>query len=107
MALNLAVSSISAFNNIGTSPIQVAPANSARNQILFHNPGTVDIFVAPVIVFLGGVNANLNPSTSLLGGCFRIFANGGDRIITGNCLMAWQAFSASASNNPLTVMELS
>ncbi len=94
-----------AFNNLGTAPAQVAAANQSRVSITFHNPGTVDIFIAPALVLSGGSSVALVPSTSALGGCFRVYANGGQLTITGECQGAWQAFSASASNNPLTVME--
>ena len=40
-----------AFNTISeSSPSTVAPANTFRQKILFHNPGTNDIFVAPAQV---------------------------------------------------------
>jgi len=48
--LNLAISTVRAWNNIGRHPRIVAPANASRTQIVFHNPGCVDILVAPVIV---------------------------------------------------------
>lgn len=94
-----------AFNNLTTTPGVVAPANQFRQAITFHNPGTVDIFVAPSLVQTSGSNAALTPTTSALGGCFRVYANGGDRTISGECQGAWQAFSASAAGNPLTVID--
>jgi hypothetical protein len=106
--LNLAISTISAFNTITTTPITVAPANPSRKRILFHNPGSVDIFVAPTQVQVSGANVPLSPTTLLLGGCFRVYANGADRLIEGNAAgLTFVAFSASGSGNPLTVMELS
>lgn len=48
--LNLAISTIRAWNDIGFSPRIVAPHNSTRTQIVFHNPGSVDLLVAPVVV---------------------------------------------------------
>lgn len=95
-----------AYNNLGTGAQTVAPANPVRTQITFHNPGIVDIFVAPANALnAAGTQAPLNPTTGALGGCFRVFANGGSLVITGECQGAWQAFSASAANNPLTVMD--
>lgn len=96
---------IYAFNNLSTTPEQVAGSNPSRQSITFHNPGTVDIFIAPAYVQNTGSDVALAPTTGALGGCFRVFANGGSLTITGECQKAWQAFSASASGNPLTVME--
>jgi hypothetical protein len=97
---------IYAYNNLGVGAAVVAPANPGRTQITFHNPGIVDIFVAPSVALnAAGSQAALNPTTAALGGCFRVFANGGTLVISGECQGAWQAFSASATNNPLTVMD--
>lgn len=93
-----------AFNNLTTSPVQVVPANVSRIGITFHNPGVAVIYFAPVLVQTTGSNASLTPSINALGGCFLL--NPGDTYtITGECTGAWQAFSASGSSNPLTVME--
>ena len=94
-----------AYNNIDTTPAVVAPANPQRQELNFHNPGDVDIFIAPSNVIVNGSQAALVPSTAALGGCWRIFANGGTLKLTGECQGSWQAFSASASDNPLTVMD--
>lgn len=95
------------YNNLTVTPQPVAPANPSRTQITFHNPGAVDIFVAPATALniTTGAAGPLTPTTSLLGGCFRVFANGGSLVIGGECQTAWQAFAASATNNPLTVMD--
>lgn len=92
-------------NAVSTTPAQVIAANPGRVSLTFHNPGDVDIFVAPTQVMVSGSLATLTPSTSALGGCFRIFANGGTLIITGECQGAFQAFSASSSGKPLTISE--
>jgi hypothetical protein len=92
---------ITPINNLGTSPIQVVAGNPARQTITFCNPGTIVIYVAPLITLTG---ATLTPSLAALGGCFPVFP-GGLLIITGECQVGWQALAASASNNPLTVME--
>jgi hypothetical protein len=60
--LNLAISTIRAWNDIGARPRIVAPHNSTRTQILFHNPGRVDILVAPVIVVNDSDQAQLQQS---------------------------------------------
>ena len=94
-----------AYNNLSTTPAVVAVANQYRTKITFHNPGTIDAFVAPSFVQTTGSNVALVPSTAALGGCFRIYANGGTLVFDGECQGAWQAFSASASSNSLTVVD--
>lgn len=94
-----------AFNNVGTAPAVVLAANAGRASCTFHNPGSVDIFVAPSLQITSGSSATLTPSTTALGGCFRVYANGGTLILTGECQGAYQAFAASGANNPLTVTE--
>ena len=95
---------ILAYNNISTSPIQVLGADPQRKKILFHNPGTVDIFVAQTTIQTTGSDVPFTPSPSALGGCYRVYANGGTLVVDAECQKAWQAFSASASANPLTVV---
>ena len=95
-------------NNISTTPSTVAPANVSRQKIQFHNPGTVDIYIAPALAYSTATATSpsaLTPSTSSLGGCRLVFANGGTLEITGECQGAWQAFAASGSTNALTVMD--
>lgn len=97
---------IYAYNNISTTPAVVVAANPSRTQITFHNPGTVDIFIAPSTVLnASGASVALTPNTTILGGCFRVFANGGTLVISGECQGAWQAFSATGITNALTVMD--
>lgn len=96
---------IAAYNAITTTPAQVAAANPSRQSITFHNPGTVDIFIAPAFIQTSGSDVAFSPTTSAYGGCFRVYANGGSLTITGECQKAWNAFAASGSTNPLTVME--
>lgn len=97
---------VRAYNNINTTPAVVAPANPQRQKITFHNPGDVDVFVGPsTVVNAAGSSVALVPTTLLLGGCFRIFANGGALEISGECQTPWQAFSASGTDKPLTVMD--
>ena len=109
-----------AFNNMGTSPQVVAPANSKRTQITFDNPGAVDIVVFPCQVQANNPtwtsgssldsntsisNTALVPTTTSLGGGYRIYANGGTRTFSGECQGAWQALSISGSSNTLTVTD--
>jgi hypothetical protein len=93
---------VTPFNNISTTPQQVIAGNPQRTKVTFHNPGTIDIFVAPMTQANGQA---LTVSTSLLGGTYLVYANGGDRVIDGECSTAWQAFSRTATGNPLTVSE--
>lgn len=96
-----------AYNAITTTPGNVAPANPARQTIIFHNPGTVDIFVGPASAFTSATATTpttLTPTSSNYGGCFRIFANGGTVQLTGECQGVWQALSASGTGI-LTVMD--
>jgi hypothetical protein len=93
---------VTPFNNISTTPQQVLPPNPQRAKATFHNPGAVDIIVAPLTQANGQA---LTVSTALLGGGFRVYANGGDRPVDGECQTGWQAFSVSGSGNPLTVSE--
>lgn len=114
-----------AFNNIGTSPSVVAPNNPQRVSITFDNPGTQDIIVFPcnVQAYQPSWNSNntlltgsgntisisnvaLTPTTSALGGGYRIFANGGSRTFQGGEIQgSWQALAVSGSTNTLTVTD--
>lgn len=103
------------YNNISeTAAIIVANSNPTRQKITFHNPGPNDIFVGPAFVqnVLGTApaqpsNVPFVPTTALVGGCFRIYGNGGTLTVEGECQGAWQALAASGagSTNPLTVMD--
>lgn len=88
--------------NAMTTLIQVAPANPTRQKLTFHNPGTVDILVGPVVNYAG---ATLTPTTSAYGGCFRVFSNGGTLVVEGECTGAWQALTSDATAGILTVMD--
>lgn len=103
------------YNNIAeAAPIVVAQANPSRQRIRFHNPGPNDIFVGPSFVqnVLGtapsqGSNVALVPTTTLLGGMFRVYGNGGVLEISGECQGAWQALAnaGAGASNSLTVMD--
>lgn len=97
-----------AYNNISeSSSAQVAPANAQRQKILFHNPGANDLFIFPANVQNTGSDVALSPSNSALGGCFRVYGNGGTLVIEGECQGAYKAFSVTGAGttNPLTVMD--
>jgi len=103
------------YNNISENAARVvAPANPSRQRIRFHNPGTNDVFIAPSNVqnVLGTVpsqpsNVALNPSNAALGGCIRVYGNGGTLDIVGECQGAWQAFAVTGASteNALTVID--
>lgn len=99
---------IYAYNNISENAAAVvAAANQFRQKILFHNPGTNDVFVAPANVQNTGSNVTLTPSNTALGGCFRVYGNGGTLVIEGECQGAYQAFAVTGAgaSNPITVMD--
>lgn len=95
-----------AFNNLdAVTPVAVAPANPNRTRISFHNPGTVDVIVFPALVQTSGSSA-ANPATvAAKGGSYLVYANGGERLIEGECQGAWNALAVSAVSNPLTVTD--
>ena len=94
-----------AFNNISTTPQQVLGGNPARQSITVHNPGANDILFAPAYVQNNGSDVALTPSPSALGGCFRVFGNGGTIVLTGEVQKPYQAFALTGSTNPLTVID--
>lgn len=94
-----------AYNNISTVPSVVAPANTSRQRITFHNPGDVDILIAPSYVINTGSNVALVPAAGARGGCYLVYANGGTLEIAGECQGSWQALSVSDSGKPLTVVD--
>lgn len=97
-----------AYNNISTAFAVVAPANVNRRKLVFHNPGSVDIFVAPTEAYASvsaAAPTSLIPSVSSLGGCWRVFSNGGTLTLEGEIQGPFQAASASGSGNALTVMD--
>jgi hypothetical protein len=91
---------VTPFNNISTTPQQVLAADPSRAKVTFHNPGSVDIIVAPLVQANGQA---LTVSTLLLGGGYRVFSNGGTLLIDGECQTGFQAFSVSGTGNSLTV----
>ena len=93
------------FNNLGVIPIQIVGINPQRQSITIHNPGTVNIFVAPLYVQNTGSDVLLSPTPALLGGCWQVNANGGTLMLTGEVQKPYQAFAASGVNNPLTVTD--
>ena len=96
------------YNNISDSGlVQVAAANTSRVKLTFHNPGSYDIFISPVVIQTTGSNGAFTPSNAALGGCIRVYANGGQFTIEGECQGAYQAFAVTGAgaSNPLTVID--
>lgn len=94
---------VTKVSNVSTTASVVIGANPQRKKLVFHNPGTINIYVAPSIDANG---AALALATNNLGGSFLIFADGGTLSLdAGEIQGAWQAISASAADNPLTVMD--
>jgi hypothetical protein len=89
--------------DLTTTPQVVLLPDPQRVSITFHNPGAVDIFIAPTNIQNSGSDVVLAPTTSDFKGCWRLFANGGSLTINGECQKRWQAFCASGTN-PLTII---
>jgi hypothetical protein len=84
----------------------VAPANAARQRLLFHNPSSVDVFVYPQFTQNAGTNSPQIPSVAAPGGAFLVYANGGALEIHGECQGQWGAFARDSTGNAcLTVMD--
>jgi hypothetical protein len=87
-------------SNPGTSGSLVLAANTARQSVIFANPGPSNVWVFPMLNATGGVNAPtaVNPAGDFL------VMSGALLTVSGECQGAWGAFGASASND-LTIME--
>ena len=97
-----------AYNNISeNATLQVAAANVSRRKLTFHNPGANDLFIAPAFVQNTGSNVALVPSNAALGGCIRVYGNGGQYTIEGECQGVYVAFAVTGAGttNPLTVID--
>jgi|SRR5580700_6270293 hypothetical protein len=92
---------VSASNAIGTSFTQVIASNPNRRRITFHNPGTINLYVGPMVLSSGAPNA---PTLSLLAGVF-IVLPGSDRIVDGACQTAWGAMASTGGANSITISE--
>lgn len=92
---------VTPINSLGTTALQVIGPNPQRASLTFANPGTVMVYVAPLINAVGG---SFTITLSALGGSFPILA-GGMLTLQGEISLGWQALAASGSNNPLTVSE--
>lgn len=97
-----------AFNAVNvTTQTLVAPANPARIRITFHNPGANDIIITPQFVQTTGSNVANSVTAAIWGGGIRVFGNGGQYVIEGECQGAWYAIAVTGggASNPLTVID--
>lgn len=95
-----------AFNNLdAVTAVTVAPANTNRQKIIFHNPGTNNVLVFPALVQTSGSSAAAAVTVAAPGGGFLVYGNGGTLEVTGECSGAWKALAASGASNALTVMD--
>src|SRR5579862_2507072 len=78
-------------------PVQVLPADNVRHALIFHNPGTNNIRVAPANLSVSAVSGTIliYPQSELI-----IFPDD-DELINVNC--AWNALADSGLFNPLTI----
>jgi hypothetical protein len=94
---------VTPINNLSSAGfVQVIVANSNRNNITFHNPGSATVYVAPTTV--GSSGGTLNPSISALGGTFEVLP-GGWVTLAGVVQQGFQAMVSSGSSQPLTIMD--
>jgi hypothetical protein len=86
-----------AVTTVGTTAAQVIGADAVRRGILFHNPGSVNLRIAPVgstlVTAAGGILIYPGEEFELL--------EGDDNLFNVNC--AWQAVADGGSNNALTI----
>lgn len=95
-----------AYNSLdAVTPVLVAPANTGRQKITFHNPGTVDVVIFPQYVQNTGSNVAATTTIAAKGGGLLVFSNGGEKSVEGECQGAWYALAASGFGNPLTVID--
>lgn len=85
---------------VGTSAAQCITGNAQRQSLVFHNPGTATIYVAPTTNAQG---AALVINVSNLQGTFML-PGGATLVLSGECQGSWQSFAASLGS-PLTIME--
>lgn len=88
-----------AVSTLGTTWSQVLAADRLCRGVIFHNPGTVNVFVAP---------ANLSAQPASAQGALLIYPGEEADILADNehvnVNAAWMAWAASGSNQPLTIL---
>ena len=92
---------VTVINNLGTSAQLIVGANQYRTAISFANPGTITVYIAPLVNSQG---LPFTPTLAALGGCFPV-GPGSWFTLVGEAQTGWQALASAGSNNPFTVME--
>lgn len=90
------------FATIGATWQQVLGFDATRRGVIFHNPGTVDLLVAP---------ANLSSQPANGAGAIRIYAQSEAVILAenehDNVNSAWMAWSDGGTNQPISILNFS
>jgi hypothetical protein len=98
--LTASTSPVSFGTTVGTTISQVIGTSTIRHGIIFHNPGTIDLYVFPSL--------NTAVATNSIGGSILIFPGGTWELPSAmypNVNCAWSAFATTGSTNPFTVVE--
>lgn len=88
------------INNLGTAIATVIGTSTLRHGIIFHNPGTVNVYLFPTL--------NTAVATNAVGGAFIILPAGSLSLPSTtfpNVNCGWSAWATTGSNQPLTVVE--
>ena len=89
------------INSISTTAGVVLGTSTIRHGLVFHNPGTANIYVFPTAI-------STTPTTSLVGGTFIIYPGGTltmPSTMFTNVGAGWSAFSGTGSSQALTIVE--
>lgn len=89
------------FNSISTTATTVLSTSVIRHGLVFHNPGTANIYLFPN-------NISTAPTTTAVGGSFIIYPGGTMTLpstMFPNLTAGWRAFSGTGSNQALTIIE--
>jgi hypothetical protein len=92
---------VTPINTVGATFTQVIGQNPSRATISFHNPGTVNLLVGPMMTATGAPNT---PTAAAPGGAYLLYP-GGVIQLDGECQNAYGALAASGGGNPLTITE--
>jgi len=89
------------INTLNTVATAVISTSSVRQALIFHNPGTTNVYVYPSLT-------SAAPTTTAPGGSFIMFPGGtlslsNEEFSNINC--GWSAFAATGSSQPLTIVE--
>jgi hypothetical protein len=96
---------IYADNNLANNPHQIAPPNPNRRSIVFHNPGTSDVYVTMVYqMSQNGTQLPNGVNIESVGGAFRIVPAATLVFNGGEIQAAWLGFGPG-DGNPITVMD--